>query len=604
VIITAARSEQKLMETHNVQLPRQTVSIVLNDIDLVATNILSIYHPVMLSQYQPLKAVGDGNCLYRAVSKSLTGSEKHHKLLRLQTLLELILNERHYCTDKKRTSFLGDSRIVNSDYNTLILDTVKLNSFSELAHIYALSAVIGEPIKSYYPPQLHSEYSSEPMTRRVIGRGVKDGPAKVTIMWSMMAKPTSLTEFRPNHFVPLILKEISNTCETNTYENFIDLESTQTDKIETENQTKKCHKTKANVDTISLKDGRYKCTPIEINSIPQNANVVEAATNINDFDCVHDYESDSDDGLGRGDSRVDVAGLLDSDVSDDQKDSVSQVDHVGTDTTFDRSVAGESDTCSEVGSELGVDSVGDDYQHNRSLQCDVDNESEGSVSLSESGCVAGRIVKNDKDANSQVSSIDPSLTGTIEGFLDTSVIIELLEKNTNGLTKIPSGRKENQYFIVENSINLDKRTKQKKSSFSDDCGVWNTSAGATPKTIYFKANGDLTVIFYKDGQYCKKRQIQRKTVYEPMSPQPSENEIVVVHRYYTTLKADKNYKKKVSCLGSGSSVRPLALVEYIGKFPGLIPHGNASKPTEYLRTPDYVMDVTSDSTFSVVRLSG
>ena len=64
----------------------------------------------------------------------------------------------------------------------------------------------------------------------------------------------------------------------------------------------------------------------------------------------------------------------------------------------------------------------------------------------------------------------------------------------------------------------------------------------------------------------------------------------MVQRYYTSLKLDSSFKRRVTSLGEGRLKSSLALVEYVGKFPGLAPHGNSRGTNEYIRTPDYVLD--------------
>lgn len=58
------------------------------------------------------------------------------------------------------------------------------------------------------------------------------------------------------------------------------------------------------------------------------------------------------------------------------------------------------------------------------------------------------------------------------------------------------------------------------------------------------------------------------------------------------MKKDSNYKRRVSWLGVGAK-DSVALVEYLGKFPGLAPHGNSKSGEEYLRTPTAVMEEMS-----------
>ena len=105
------------------------------------------YHPALLEDSAPLQTIGDGNCLYRAISKLLTGHEESHKLIRLEVALELIIfSDRYDAKSKKKLEFLNDSRIVTSDIHKLIKDAIRLGSFSEMAHMYAASAAINKPI--------------------------------------------------------------------------------------------------------------------------------------------------------------------------------------------------------------------------------------------------------------------------------------------------------------------------------------------------------------------------------------------------------------------------------------------------------------------------
>jgi hypothetical protein len=46
-------------------------------------------------------------------------------------------------------------------------------------------------------------------------------------------------------------------------------------------------------------------------------------------------------------------------------------------------------------------------------------------------------------------------------------------------------------------------------------------------------------------------------------------------------------------LGIGAK-NSIAVVEYFGKFPGLVPHGNSKVNREYIRTPATVMSEKSD----------
>ena len=164
----------KLLEYHKADINIKDTKFRASDVDIISTQILTKYHPALLEDSAPLQTIGDGNCLYRAISKLLTRHEESHKLIRLEVALELIIfSDRYDAKSKKKLEFLNDSRIVTSDIHKLIKDAIRLGSFSEMAHMYAASAAIKKPIRSYYPPQAHPELSSEPFTRTIVGRGAK-----------------------------------------------------------------------------------------------------------------------------------------------------------------------------------------------------------------------------------------------------------------------------------------------------------------------------------------------------------------------------------------------------------------------------------------------
>ena len=75
----------------------------------------------------------------------------------------------------------------------------------------------------------------------------------------------------------------------------------------------------------------------------------------------------------------------------------------------------------------------------------------------------------------------------------------------------------------------------------------------------------------------------------PLNPQPLDTEVIELHRYYAKLKKNAMYQKRVSWLGLGGDSE-IAVVEYIGAYPELGPHGNSKHKDKYMRRPDNVMD--------------
>ena len=57
-------------------------------------------------------------------------------------------------------------------------------------------------------------------------------------------------------------------------------------------------------------------------------------------------------------------------------------------------------------------------------------------------------------------------------------------------SNLPQGVKENVYFVVDNTNNISKWNRGKKSMFPDNCGAWSSS-GLTKKHHYIYRGGSL-----------------------------------------------------------------------------------------------------------------
>jgi hypothetical protein len=78
---------------------------------------------------------------------------------------------------------------------------------------------------------------------------------------------------------------------------------------------------------------------------------------------------------------------------------------------------------------------------------------------------------------------------------------------------------------------------------------------------------------------------------------PSPLKTTLLHKLYYRLKADANYQKKVTWLQTGTNIPLLACVEYLGRFPGHMAHGNAQDKDDahvYKRTSSRVLDTIKE----------
>jgi len=120
--------------------------------DVVATRILGMMRPELIRTHIPLQVAGDGNCLLRAISRALYGTEVHHTFLRLKTALEILTWPQLY--DDTRSDYddiLNDTRLVLPSYRDTVRMACSEGAYTDIIHMYAVSAVIRAPILSVHP---------------------------------------------------------------------------------------------------------------------------------------------------------------------------------------------------------------------------------------------------------------------------------------------------------------------------------------------------------------------------------------------------------------------------------------------------------------------
>ena len=83
---------------------------------------------------------------------------------------------------------------------------------------------------------------------------------------------------------------------------------------------------------------------------------------------------------------------------------------------------------------------------------------------------------------------------------DFKLIDILLSDDLNPLKHIPDGRKEDCYFVVDNTINRERRTANIRSCFDDDCGAWRKSPSPISRLV--RCNGGWRYVVKRDGKLC------------------------------------------------------------------------------------------------------
>lgn len=80
-------------------------------------------------------------------------SSQHWRLF--LTVLTMTLT--HHPIDK-----INDNRVLVSSYLLFVQSTVSIGSYSDLLHMYTISAAIKKSLRSYYISMLSSEFLAEP----------------------------------------------------------------------------------------------------------------------------------------------------------------------------------------------------------------------------------------------------------------------------------------------------------------------------------------------------------------------------------------------------------------------------------------------------------
>ena len=109
------------------------------------------------------------------------------------------------------------------------------------------------------------------------------------------------------------------------------------------------------------------------------------------------------------------------------------------------------------------------------------------------------------------------------------------------------------------------------------------------------SDGTLQTVVKHDGLYCTIKQKEKKAIKVPLTTQPDDDKVIIMRRYYSTLQACEQYKRRITWLEkapqASKTAQSFAIAEYTGSLPTKQPHGNAKTTTApYIRTSQVVLD--------------
>ena len=549
--------------------------------------------------YLPVSVSGKKNCLFHALSVSLYGDKATADELRLRTCIELVCHGEFY----RKPDIAPFSPDLQEDCVRAISDS----DYCSAGMIAAAATVIGQPIRSVYPPRnglMDLDFMA--LNRIFYPRGDQPAAVKspsVVVMWSRMLNLGE--QWAPDHFVPLVPRSrVSSSITIDGYPQLqqstdinnanLSFDKAAPQALDIPTQAKRSH---AEIDIDDMPVSYHVEVVTDPNTTPTMPHLHQTAKKIRVGD--DEYVI------------IEVQHFSPTFPNMDQprkKDNTDMACEADTSSLHVQHSSPTVSSCSATDpSPVRLLSSDHDYMLRHGQPSLLVETAPASQQFSEAETILqGNSAETGRDAGLSHYEHDQSKQATSRSCvtasggqpnlglqLKSNDLIMMMLKGTPSVDKIPVGIKENMYFLIDGGDLLHRRQTGQKAVFWDDCGAYNRKT--TMKTAYFicRSPGEYMYIEKQGEVYVS----GSKRV--PLDPQPLENDLFLLRRYYTTLKRCPTYKRRISWLEKvPSSVTPPTCycVEYTGTYPkDVSAHGNAkSARREYVRTQPQVLQQVKD----------
>ena len=172
-----------------------------------------------------------------------------------------------------------------------------------------------------------------------------------------------------------------------------------------------------------------------------------------------------------------------------------------------------------------------------------------------------------------------------EKCLERRDVIQMLESHPRTHDRIPTGVKDDVYFKVDKR-NLERRRNRLCSQFWDDCGAWVSGPSNTDMFVRLAGN-TLTPVVAKNGQYrttsYRRTDDGRQHILAAFDKQPGPEDVIHLHRAYSTHTLDANYKRRIPWM-EHERLQSWNMWEHGA------PYGRGGNDTEFIRTEPIVID--------------
>ena len=601
LLAICAQAESLLLQTYNIHLPATCIfASPPGKRDTAATGVLQIYQPMLLKKHIPLAIVGDGNCMFRSLSRGLFGTEHQHTHIRLLTALEIIQNSTYYNTQHSQyNDIINDCRLVHDQYASLLTSVTQLGTYSEILLIYAASAALGVALRSYCPPAATHEFTPSAYTREVRGRGVRTASRPtMTLMWTTTYVLRDAERFRPNHLVVLYEKPSSAgraeappatlTTSAGRAEAPPATLTTSAGRAEAPpaTLTTSAGRAEAPPATLTTSAGRAEAPPATLTTSAGRAEA-PPATLTTSAGRAEAPPATLTTSAGRAEA---PPATLTTSAGRAEAPPATLTTSAGRAEAPPATLTTSAGRAEATPATLTT-SAGRAEAPPATLTTSAGRAEAPPATLTTSGTSPSH--------NSSDISIDIEDVVKAEGgydlphkgyFLETSHVFELLRTEKQTTEEIPEGTKENQFYLINNVANLQRLKNKQKSRFWDDCGAW--TCGPTTNRMFICDDNTRTEVTRKDSLYGithkKQEKGKRQAIFTPLTKQPLPDEVIHLHRAYAKHSLNKEYRRRISWRDD----KTIAVAEYLGTFPGFAPHGGnrSERPRKYIRTKPLILD--------------
>ncbi|XP_060601076.1 vertnin-like [Ruditapes philippinarum] len=205
------------------------VSVYGNKLEVDFESVVDVPEDIDKSDLYPVEVYADGNCLPSCGSVFAFGTPTRPEEIRTRIIKELSEHEDYYLNNENLNKGLEaktannlakqyamyseyfipgmnlDEKLIQEIFRKEVLSLTQNKSFMGIWQMFALSSVLGAPIKSVYPNKGNPKVR-EDLNRLILPRSAAKFK-QIYILWTNTRDDIPAVHWTPNHFVPLLTFE-------------------------------------------------------------------------------------------------------------------------------------------------------------------------------------------------------------------------------------------------------------------------------------------------------------------------------------------------------------------------------------------------------------